>query len=353
MTHPYQDLPSRNYWRQAVGSNDYTTFSDLWNPKFEILKSDKTITAGSCFAQHMSAAMQRAGFNWLNCEPAPEYLLPEQAKAYNYNVYSFRTSNIYTARALRQWIEWAENKGRAISDRVWEKDGRFFDPYRPTIEPGGFATREELEASRQTVLAAIRRAVRDADLFVFTMGLTEGWQNTRSKEVYAVCPGTAAGTFDAAQHRFMNQDYTDILADMEWVIQKLRKINGGLKFLFTVSPVPLVATASHQHVLPATIYSKSVLRAVAGALEQRYDFVDYFPSFEIVSAFPFKGDFFEANRRSVRPEGVNFVMSHFIGALTGEAPTELAPDPAPKAAQADMDATDTLVCEEMFLDKTS
>lgn len=352
MTHPYQSLPARNYWRQAVGARDYAEFSELWRPKFPISRDDKTITAGSCFAQHMSAAMQTAGFNWLNCEPAPKYLLPAQAKTHNYDVYSFRTSNIYTAGALRQWITWAEDEGRSIKDRMWENDGRFFDPYRPAIEPGGFASAEELEASRKTVLKAIRTAVRKADLFVFTMGLTEGWQNVRTKEVYAVCPGTAAGTFDKTEHSFINQDYTEIFADMDWVIRKLRRINRKIRFLFTVSPVPLVATASHQHVLPATIYSKSVLRAVAGALEQKYDFVDYFPSYEIVSAFPFKGDFFEKNRRSVRPEGVEFVMRHFIGALTGEDPGTGFLSDAPEKEQVDMDEDDRLVCEEMFQDRS-
>ena len=46
----------------------------------------------------------------------------------------------------------------------------------------------------------------------------------------------------------------------------LRDYNENMRFILTVSPVPLVATAGSEHVLAATLYSKSVLRAVAGFL---------------------------------------------------------------------------------------
>ncbi len=350
MQHPYKNFPDKNYWNKSVGFRDYAEISSLWTPKFTISKKDQTITAGSCFAQHMSKAMREAGFRWLNCEPAPKYLYPDQAKAFNYGIYSFRTSNIYTASALKQWIIWAEDRGETIKDRYWSDGERFFDPFRPTIEPGGFCSLIELEASRQTVLRAIRKAIRKADLFVFTLGLTESWVHKETGEVYAVCPGTAAGTFDEAQHIFSNADYPSILDDMKFVIEFIRRINPRIRFLLTVSPVPLVATASDQHVLPATIYSKSVLRAVAGNLEQTFPFVDYFPSYEIVSAFPFKGDFFKENLRSVTPDGVAFVMRHFIGALI-DGETDQCPSHAEANPVVDMNEDDTVVCEELFLEK--
>ena len=57
--------------------------------------------------------------------------------------------------------------------------------------------------------------------------------------------------------------------------------------------------------LVATTQSKSVLRAVAGSLQDQFRFVDYFPSYEIITAPPFQGKFYEKNQRSVTPEGVN------------------------------------------------
>ena len=85
-----------------------------------------------------------------------------------------------------------------------------------------------------------------------------------------------------------------------------------MRFILTVSPVPLTATASGNHVLPATTYSKSVLRAVAGHLAEHRKGVDYFPSFEIITNQAARGTFFEPNLRSVRNDGVDVVMKTFF-----------------------------------------
>jgi hypothetical protein len=76
--------------------------------------------------------------------------------------------------------------------------------------------------------------------------------------------------------------------------------------------VPLTATASGQHVLSATSYSKSVLRAVAGQILADFRHVDYFPSYEIVTHPIYRGMFFAPNQRSVVQEGVDIVMQNFF-----------------------------------------
>lgn len=89
----------------------------------------------------------------------------------------------------------------------------------------------------------------------------------------------------------------------------------NLRFIFTVSPVPLTATRTDNNVLVATMESKSILRSVAGQLAAERDDVDYFPSYEIINSPVFKGLFFEPNQRNVTRAGVNFVLKHFFGAL--------------------------------------
>jgi hypothetical protein len=87
-----------------------------------------------------------------------------------------------------------------------------------------------------------------------------------------------------------------------------------LRILLTVSPVPLTATATNQHVLSATSYSKSVLRAVSGDLAQSDDAVDYFPSYEIITNQAARSAFYDHNLRSVRNAGVQTVMRTFLEA---------------------------------------
>lgn len=335
MPNPYESLPADRFWRTGVAELDALDISGLWRPKPRIRHRTRIVTAGSCFAQHFSRALVARRHRWLDLEPGPAGLTPEQRRDYNYGTFSFRTGNIYTPRMLRQWLTWALDR-EPPPEEVWQTDGRFYDPFRPAIEPGGFASVEELRASRELTLEAIRQAVAQAQVFVFTMGLTEAWQNRDTGVEYAVCPGTVAGTFDPARHVFVNHRFAGLMDDMTSVLRKFTRNNRGLNLLLTVSPVPLTATASGEHVLTATSHSKSLLRAVASELAFGRNQVDYFPSYEIITHPAFGGRFYAPNLRSVLPEGVDHVMSCFFGDLASRF--AMTP-PGTDAAAIGMDST--------------
>jgi hypothetical protein len=341
MSHPYETLPEDRFWRTGVADRDALDITGLWKPKHEIRRRTRIVTAGSCFAQHFAKALVARRYRWLDYEPGPAGLTPEQRKDYHYGTFSFRTGNIYTPRMLLQWLTWALTDAEPPQE-VWEKDGRFFDPFRPGVEPGGFASAQELHASRRDTLRAIAEAVRGSHVFVFTMGLTEAWQNTASGVEYAVCPGTMAGEFDPEAHKFVNHGFGALMGDMT--------------------------------VLTATSHSKSILRAVASELTQTQVRVDYFPSYEIITHPAYKGRFFAPNLRSVLPEGVDHVMAQFfrdqaaafdgetVAAQSGAIPPEdaLLPDPpapAPlppealpeEALEPELSEAEELRCEEEIL----
>ena len=317
--HPYQDIDERYFWSTAVAKRSMFDISQLWDPKFNIDKNASVVTFGSCFAQHIGRALASRGFNWTVTEPAPDGLGSENAKKFNYGIFSARTGNIYTVSLLKQWVGWASG-GTKVPSEVWEEDARFYDPFRPNIEPDGFASEAELVRSRDAAISAFRRALVEADLFVFTLGLTESWFNKEHGYEYPMCPGTVAGDFDASRHEFTNQTFSFIQQTLIETLAQIRALNPRIRFLLTVSPVPLTATMSGTHVLVATMESKSVLRAVAGDLKRQLDFVDYFPSYEIVNATPFRGTFFEPNQRSVNKAGVEHVMNCFFDCLTAKFP---------------------------------
>lgn len=346
--HPYTQLPPTSFWKTAIADIEPKDIQRLWQPKYPISRETKILTAGSCFAQHISRALSQKGFSWIDAEPAPADL-PHDLHAENgYGVFSFRTGNIYTAALLKQWIFWALGLAQPSAE-IFEQNGRYHDPFRPAFPPDGYATPEELFHARSTTLQAIKGALEQADVFIFTLGLTEAWENAGG-DIYPMCPGTLRGEFSPDVHRFHNFCEPEIVRDLGEAFDELRKLNPRIRFLLTVSPVPLTATASRQHVLVANTYSKSVLRSVAGHLAQTREDVDYFPSFELIATPPFKGQFFEKNMRSVTAGGVAFVMSQFLAGIDPahaepEAPSRLESRVASGEAAGGND-----ICEDIILE---
>lgn len=350
---PYATLPPKAFWRSGVAEPGIWGLTELWASKWKLPRDARFATFGSCFAQHISRALVARGLNWFNAEPAPRRSDPDQAARYNYNVFSARTANIYTAAQLLALVRMASGQDAPDGPELWPEEGRFRDSLRPAIEPQGFVSRDEALLSRAAMLRAFRRCITDAEVFVFTLGLTEGWENRKTGQCYPVCPGTVAGQFDPEAHVFRNHAYPDIRAALDQAFGLMWGLNPDLRILLTVSPVPLTATASGGHVLTATTYSKSTLRAVAGDLAAGDARVDYFPSYEIISGAPARSGFFEPNMRSVAPAGVDLVMRHFFAGLDVSAPALRQADAtAEREARiaAELEAEE-LVCEEMVLER--
>lgn len=330
MSSPYANLPPRSFWRSGVSEQRPPAIADIYRKRFELRPDMRIATAGSCFAQHIARRLRDVGYTVIDKEPAPRMVSPEIGKTFGYGLYSARYGNIYTARQLLQLAR--EATGTFVpADAIWRKGDRVFDALRPSVEPEGLASADEVRAHRASHLKHVAAMLRDLDVLVFTFGLTETWEHKASGTVYPTAPGTIAGEFDPEVFAFRNLTHAETLADFIAFRELLRSFNPKAKMLVTVSPVPLTATATEQHVLPATIYSKSVLRAVAGELYDRFEDIDYFPSYEIVAAHPSRGALYEANLRSVAESGVDVVMSSFLKVHGGEAAGAAAPAPADKA----------------------
>jgi len=195
------------------------------------------------------------------------------------------------------------------------------------------------------------------DVFVFTLGLTETWENAPGGYAYPIVPGAVAGVFDAAVHRFTNARVADVVADLDRVVELVHARNAKARILLTVSPVGLAATAEPRSVMVSTAASKAVLRAAADEVVRGHAHVDYFPSFEIITGAWARGRFWAEGLREVSAAGVEAVMAAFMASrlpdLAGAPRAAAAPssvpgsDPAAAFAAA-LDAE----CDERFLDRS-
>jgi GSCFA family len=310
--HPYLNLPDYCYWRRSIADVGGTDVDPVVAGKFNITPHDRVATAGSCFAQHIARHLSKGGFNYFVTETANPVVPPYLAERFGYGLFSARYGNIYTSRQFIQLLHRAY--GMFVpADDVWINDeGGFIDPFRPQIQPAGFASRYEYDADRCQHFAAVRRAVEECDVFVFTLGLTEGWVFRTDGAAYPLCPGVAGGRFDETLHQFLNLRPSNVVADMQEALRFIKSKNNKVRFILTVSPVPLIATAENRSVLVSTAYSKSVLRVACEELAMDDPDVAYFPSYEIITGSYNRGRYFAADLRSVTEEGVAHVMRLFM-----------------------------------------
>jgi len=354
--HPYKQLSDTAFWRRSVSGvpspdvDPVTAFSLRINPE------TKVATAGSCFAQHIARHLRTAGFNYYVSEPGHPLLPSEIRGRHNYGLFSARYGNIYTARQLWQLFRRAYGEFTPEEDAWLEADGSVKDPSRPTTQPGGFVSVAEMHADRRQHLAAVREMFETLDVFVFTLGLTECWTSRADGAVFPLCPGVDGGKFDAEKHAFHNQTVEEVVADMSAFVDRLRAINESAEIILTVSPVPLMATAEPEaHVLPATTYSKAVLRVAAEILCKRYEHVHYFPSYEIITGSFNRGRYYSDDLRNVTEEGFSHVMRLFLRHATGTAPIARLDDAERVSPSDDFAArAQALVeveCDEVALDR--
>lgn len=325
--HPYKNLPDRAFWKRAVAERHYEDITELWIPP-HMTGAEKIATAGSCFAQHIGRYVSRRGQdNYLDLELAPLSLPAEEHSRFGFGIYSCRYGNIYTSRQLLQIAQEALGE-RPQSAHVWERDGRYYDAIRPSVDPIGHESAALVRELRANHLKMVCKMFTELDVMIFTLGLTEAWLSEADGTAFPNAPGVIAGTMRDNPAIFHNMTVAEIVDDMQAFWRLLKKVNPTARMILTVSPVPLIATASGQHVLTATTYSKSALRVAAQELAMQFEDVSYFPSYEIVNSAQGRGYYFEPDLRSVNERGVGYVMSHFFaGDLASAFPEPGVADP--------------------------
>ncbi|HEY1836997.1 MAG TPA: GSCFA domain-containing protein [Rhizomicrobium sp.] len=349
---PYKNLPPEAFWRTAVTGRSVETIGIIHQPKFHIGQETTLAMAGSCFAQRLLRHLRTRGFQVLDLEPPPPGLTPEEEMRFGFGLYSARHGNIYTARQLRQLAEEAFGLFTP-ANAIWQKADRFFDALRPTIEPNGLASAAAVKDQRRFHLRKVRDVITQAQVFVFTLGLTEAWTDVRTGTVYPTAPGVACGEYDPARHRCVNFTAQQVRDDLAAFLALAKTHNPSMKLLLTVTPQWPVATATGKHVLVAANYSKAVLRAAAGQLQSEHRDVDYFPSYEIATN-PVAGNlYFQPNLRTVTDAGAVAAIDAFLIAYNAEWQIPVTPEPQPADTTPQADAIRTaedVACDDELLE---
>ncbi|MCJ2020670.1 GSCFA domain-containing protein [Methylobacterium sp. E-065] len=343
---PYKSLPSRQFWSNAVTNVPPFALDLRSSDNFTISSDDRVATAGSCFAQRVAAALRASQFNYYVTETAPAGMSHAQAQALQYGTYSARYGNLYYTRQFVQLFD----RAYGIFEpelTAWERaDGRFVDPFRPRIQPGGFASADEVRAARDAHFAAVRRLFETLDVLVITLGQTESWRWRADGAVLPLAPGVAGGTYDPALYAFVNVCVAEVIDDLNGFLDRLWRVNPSARVVMTVSPVAMVATYLDQHVMTSNCYSKSILRAAAGELcAARGDKIVYFPSYDLITSSANAGRYYDEDQRTINDAGVRHVMRQFLGTFATNR-AEPAVHRALIDLQAEANCNAAVICDE-------
>jgi hypothetical protein len=353
MSHPYQDFPQKCFWEHAVATRAWTDIFKDEEPKFKITPFEVICTGGSCFAQRISQFIRGCGFNFGQFEPPHPLLEQEAARNLGYGQFSARYGNLYTARQLRQLVD--ESFGVTVPRKRigHHRDGGVIDLLRPSINRHHrFESEAEAAADRTYHIGRVRTLFLEADVYIFTLGLTESWIDLDGN-AYGVHPEVVLKSETPYPVEKVNFDYIETYNDLAHTITFLSSVNPKIKFILTVSPVGLAATHQSHHVLLATSYSKSVLRAVAGRIADIAPAVDYFPSFELFSLAQSFGQFLASDLRDVSSRGVTVTMELFRNMYFPEKQGNLLPETKQATTQEPSDRPPTasavdIECDEIM-----
>lgn len=208
-------------------------------PPAPILGPDvKVTTLGSCFAQHVSHRLREEGY-------------PTYHKGVGEEI-----NSTYANRHLIDWVA----------------DG-------PVTSFG----RELEDIYGAEMRAEMRDNIAASGVFIFTLGVAPTYFDAETGE-FVFSHGTNLDRkLLGSRYRFRTTSVGENVANLRHIIDRVRSLSRGIRFVITVSPVPLAATLEMPSAVEADAISKSVMRLTAHEIvHSGIPGIHYWPSFEIV-----------------------------------------------------------------------
>lgn len=260
-------------------------------PSRLITRDTKVLAFGSCFAEYFIKYLTQHGYNRWQL-PVEEHGLCQESLLLSLGQ---TFENVFV---ILQQLRWAFGEFTPETALWFTKDKAYFE-----------ATEERRDN--------IRRSFEHADVLIVTLGLSEIWYDKLANEpLWRAIP---ARLYDPHRHSFRCATVAETVQALHDLDRLVTAFIPEKRFIFTLSPIPLVATFRNQSAVTANQVSKSILRAGLDEFlsnEQiracgRYH---YFPSYEL--AFHLFDTPFLSDNRHIRPEVVATILDIFSGAFT-------------------------------------
>ena len=226
----------------------FSTQIDIPHSTVEITYNDRILTLGSCFAENIGTKLQEACFltfinpfgvmyNPMSVAQGIRYLLSEK---------EFTATDLFQSGSLWNSLAHSSTFSATTAD-------------------------EALQKINSRLLAA-RYFLHETNVMMITLGTAWVFELVDTRKIVSNCHKLPASRFT---RRRLSVD--EIINEFTEVFGFLRNSYPGLKFIFTVSPIRHWKDGAHENTV-----SKSTLHLAVDALEKQFDFVHYFPAYEIM-----------------------------------------------------------------------
>jgi len=299
-------------WGHDLQAFDHAAYPVAYSPKFAIDMGQRYFCMGSCFARNIEEHLIYHDVlvlsKSLKCPRA------EWDKRPNGIVNKFTThSMLNEVRWLESPIP-ADKKYYVPSDRGW---------IDPQLAPSAKPVNLERAIERRAYLTSeYFSRIFFADVVVLTLGLNEVWSDAETGLRLNMSPALKAVRAQPDRYSLEVTSAAQNLEALEELRQRLLRLRPGLKIIVTVSPVPLQLSFTGQYAVTANTRSKSVLRVAAEEFAGANPDVDYFPSYEMITAAPsaraYGRDHVHVTDRAVGDVIRRFLQSHGIEAVASD-----------------------------------
>jgi hypothetical protein len=269
----------KNLSSKWKGRSDETRKSRIFlpeiTPSFKIKRGSSVFTIGSCFARHIEKSLKNNGFS----VPAFEYRVPESELQGNTKMQA-GFLNKYTTQSMLNEVDFAFGNSDG-QEYLVETSSGFIDSQCHTDKPVPLERALERRAEIRELYSS---AIRNSELVIITLGLIEAWWDEKNQVYLNETPSPII--VKSNKNRFFFQRLS-VEKNIECVNKLIEKIKSegreDQKILITVSPIPIQRTFTQDDVVTANTYSKSVLRVAAQQAVERFESIDYYPSYESIS----------------------------------------------------------------------
>lgn len=300
-TKPLEDLDflEPNTWYKGQHCHKFpydrpVTVEDVlygWRPPQKLITGEtKVLAFGSCFAEYFVKFLAQRGYN--------RWQLPSEQHSHSEeNLLLALPVTFENIFVIVQQIRWAFGEFTPAARLWYTRDKCYFE-----------ATEERRDK--------VRRSFEEGDVLVLTPGLSEVWfDRIEDEPMWGTIP---SHLYEPDRHVCRTATVAETLGALYELDRLAERFLAGKRFIFTLSPIPLIATFRDQSPITANQSSKAILRAALDeflsdrkiAQKSRY----HFPSYELVFHM-FERPFLPDNRH-ICPEVAGAILDIFSNLYT-------------------------------------